>query len=209
MLDICANCGQYRPDKSIDPSGPLAICPECGHRQPFRSLPLFIVAGASGTGKTTICRRVTGTLPTVVALDDDILWRPEFDTPADGYRAFFETWLRLAATIAQSGRPVLLFGAGAGVPGNIEPCVWRRYFSAVHYLALMCADAALAERLLARPAWRGAQAPGFIAGQQQFNQWFKDYQGEQPPMTRLDTTDLDEESAARRVMDWVSERLTT
>ena len=207
MLDICANCGQYRPDKTINPNGPFAICPECGHRNPFRMLPLFIVAGASGAGKTAVCRRLTGALEAVVALDEDILWRPEFNTPADGYRDFHETWLRLAATIAQSGRPVLLFGAGAGVPGNIEPCVWRRYFSAVHYLALVCDDAALAERLVARPAWRGAQAPGFIAGQQQFNQWFREYRDEQPPMLRVDTTRSDEDSTGRQVMAWVSERL--
>jgi len=207
VLDICAECGQYRPDKIIDPNGPVAVCPECGHRHPFRQLPLFIVAGASGAGKTTICRGVTGVLGAVVALDTDILWRPEFNPPANGYRDFYETWLRLAADISQSGRPVLLFGAGAGVPGNIEPCIRRRYFSAVHYLALVCEAEALAERLLARPAWRGAQAPGFIEGQQQFNQWFKDYNEEQPAMTRLDTTHLDEKSAARRVMGWVNERL--
>jgi AAA domain len=209
MLEICANCGQNRPDKVIDPSGPFAVCPECDYRNPFRQLPLFIVAGASGAGKTTVCRRLTGTLEAVVALDMDVLWRAEFDTPANGYRDFFETWLRLAADIAQSGRPVLLFGAGAGVPGNIEPCIRRRYFSAVHYLALVCDDAALAQRLMGRPAWRGAQAPGFIEGQQQFNQWFKDYAGEQPPMTRVDTTHIDEESAARQVMDWLNDRLTT
>ena len=209
MIDICAQCGQYRPDKIIDPSGPFAVCPECGHSNPFRQLPLFIVAGASGAGKTTVCRCVTGTLRAVVALDMDILWRAEFNTPADGHRDFFETWLRVAANISQSGRPVLLFGAGAGVPGNIEPCIRRRYFSAVHYLALVCDDQALADRLLARPAWRGARASGFIEGQQQFNQWFKDYRDEQPPMTRLDTTHLDEQSAARQVMDWVSERLTS
>src|SRR4051812_35126649 len=129
MLDTCDACGQYRPDKTIDPSGPFAVCPECGHRNPFRQLPLFIVAGASGAGKTALCRRLTGRLETVVALDHDILWQAEFNQPANGYRHFYETWLRVAVNISQSGRPVLLFGAGAGVPGNIEPCVRRRYFS--------------------------------------------------------------------------------
>jgi len=188
----------------IDPNGPLTVCPVCGHGEPFRQLPLFIVAGASGTGKTTVCRRVMRAATGVVALDDDILWRPEFDTPADGYRAFFETWLRLAVNIAQAGRPVALFGAGAGVPGNIEPCVHRRYFSAVHYLALVCDDAALAERLRARPAWRGNSAAAFIAEQQQFNQWFKDHAQGVPPIRLVDTTQAGEELAAAAVMAWIA-----
>ena len=208
MLDICANCGQNRPDKIIDPNGPFAVCPECGHPNSFRQLPLFVVSGASGAGKTTVCRRLTGAFEAVVALDTDILWRAAFDTPADGYRDFFETWLRVAANISQSGRPVVLFGAGAGVPGNIEPCIRRRYFAAVHYLALVCDDQVLTERLMHRPAWRRAQAPGFIEAQQQFNQWFKDYGGEQPALTRVDTTHADEHTVARQVRAWVQARLT-
>ena len=53
----------------------------------------------------------------------------------------------MCKNIAQWGRPVVLFGAGFGVPHNIEPCVERRYFSSVEYLALVCSDASLAVRL--------------------------------------------------------------
>lgn len=206
MLDVCAKCGHYQPDRSIDPSGPWAICRECGYRSPFRQLPLFIVAGASGAGKTTLCRRLARECEAVVALDMDILWRPEFDTPADNYREFFETWLNVAANIAQSGRPVALFGAGAGVPGNIEPCRRRRYFTAVHYLALVCDEGALAERLLRRPAWRQAQATGFIEGQQRFNQWFKTHSQATPPIVLVDTTYADEDAAASQVLAWINDK---
>lgn len=62
----------------------------------------------------------------------------------------------MAKNISQAGRPIVLFGTGMGVPENIEPCVERRYFSEIHYLALVCDDGVLAQRLRARPAWRGA-----------------------------------------------------
>ena len=58
------------------------------------------------------------------------------------------------------------------MPGNIEPCVERRYFSQIHYLALVCDDNELARRLQARPAWRGSGNPAFIDNQIRFNRWF-------------------------------------
>ncbi len=128
MWNTCWQCGLYRVDKAIDPAGPAAICPECGFRHPFLQLPLLLVSGASGSGKSAVCQALLGQLPEAILLDSDILWRPEFDTPANHYRDFFETWLRMARNIGQSGQPVVLFGAGFGVLANLEPCVERRYF---------------------------------------------------------------------------------
>ena len=76
MLNVCVNCGFYRPDKIIDPAGPYGICPECDYRHLFRRLPLFIVSGASGTGESTVCHHLLGRVTEVVLLDSDILWRP-------------------------------------------------------------------------------------------------------------------------------------
>ena len=30
MTNICSTCGSYHADRSVDPAGPWAICPECG-----------------------------------------------------------------------------------------------------------------------------------------------------------------------------------
>ncbi|HJS18435.1 MAG TPA: hypothetical protein VJ785_06790 [Anaerolineales bacterium] len=60
MFNACHQCGLYRADKLIDPSGPYAICPECGYKHAFRQLPLLIVSGTSGAGKSTVCQALSG-----------------------------------------------------------------------------------------------------------------------------------------------------
>lgn len=206
MINVCDRCGSYRADKRIEPPGPDAICPDCGHRHRFVWSPLLIVSGASAAGKTRVCGLLTGVVTRAVLLDVDILWRREFDDPASNYRDFFETWLRLAKNVAQSRRPVVLFGAGFGVPTNIEPCVERRYFSAVHYLALTCADDELRERLHTRPEWRGSRRAPFVEEQSRFNAWFKSYAGS-PPIDLIDTSAVAPEHTAQQVDAWIGRRI--
>ena len=204
MLHICLNCGVYHADQIIDPAGPYAICPECRHKRPFQWLPLLIVSGASGTGKSTVCQALTGKLVEVVPLDSDILWNPAFNTPESGYRNYFETWLRVCMNISQAGRPVVLFGAGVGVPDNIEVCVGRRYFPAVHYLALTCEEDILVERLSNRPAWRHSSDPANLREQIQFNQWFKTNGNiTVPPIDLLDTTAASPQETLQQAIAWI------
>jgi hypothetical protein len=197
----------YRADKIIDPTGPFAICPECGYKHPFLQLPLLIVSGASGAGKSTVCQRLVGKLTQAVLLDSDILWRAEFNHPKTNYLDYFETWLRVCKNISQSGRSVVLFGAGAGVPENIEPCIERRYFSTVRYLALVCSDETLAERLQARPVWRGTRDAAYIEGHIRFNRWFQAYDGE-PGIKLIDTTSTSPEETASQVTLWIDEGIS-
>jgi broad-specificity NMP kinase len=209
MFNVCYNCGLYRVDKQIDPTGPYAICPECGYKHPFRQLPLFIVTGASGAGKSTLCQRLTGAITEAVLLDNDILWREEFNRPIEDYRDFFETWLRVCKNITQSGRPVMLFGAGVGVPTNMEPCLERRYFSTLHYLALVCDDELLADRLRQRPAWRASSHQPFLDSQIEFNRWFKTgAQQLTPPISFIDTTDQSVQDTAEQITKWLHEKLS-
>lgn len=206
MFNVCYNCGLYRVDKIIDPAGPYAICPECSHKHPFRQLPLLIITGASGAGKSTICQMLTGAISEAVLLDSDILWRAEFNRPEQQYRDYFETWLRVCKNIGQSGRPVVLFGAGIGVPENMEPCLERRYISTTHYLALTCSDELLGARLTSRPAWRNSSQPEFRAAQLRFNRWFiENGPKSDPPVTLLDTTNRFVEETARQVTNWLYE----
>jgi hypothetical protein len=203
---VCPGCGAYTPEKRIDAAGPYAVCPECGYAQPFLRLPLFVITGASGAGKTAACLGVVGRLRDCVALDTDILWGPEWDAPADGYRRYRATWLRLALNIGQNGRPVALFGTA--LPEQIEPLPERRYFATVHYLALVCDAATLRARLEARPAWRGAGAPEFVARMVAFNEWLRRRaHATDPRMDLYDTSGRDLRATADAVAAWIGARL--
>jgi len=196
----------YHADKLIDPTGPFAICPECGYKHKFQQLPLLIVSGASGAGKSTVCQHLLGRVTQAVLLDADILWRPEFNTPETNYQNYFETWLRVCKNISQSGRPVVLCGAGVGVPENLETRIERRYFSEIHYLALTCSDETLSKRLGQRPDWRGTHDPAYIEEHIRFNRWFKAYNS-QPVIKLVDTTNVPLEETAQQVLSWIDERI--
>lgn len=206
MFNVCSACGLYDAAKWVDAARGVAVCPHCRHAQPFRQLPLFVLTGASGTGKTTVCQALVDALPECVVLESDILWRPEFDEPATGYRSYREVWLRLAKNIGQNGRPVLL--AGTAIPEQFESCVERRYFAASHYLALVCAPETLRRRLQQRPAWRASGTPAFIERMVQFNTWLDEHAAHtEPPMTLLDTTEQPLGQTVARVGQWVRSRL--
>jgi 2-phosphoglycerate kinase len=203
MFNVCSNCGEYRADKIVVPEGPYAVCPVCKYQQKFIRLPLFVLTGASGVGKTTTCLALAAKTKDFVVMESDILWRDEFNQPATDYRSYRETWLRVCKNISQAGKPVIL--CGAGVPTQFEQCVERRYFSDVHYLALVCGDEVLALRLRSRPAWRGSSEHIYIKEHLAFNRWLKDNaRGTEPPMAVLDTTEITVDESVEGVEQWAS-----
>jgi broad-specificity NMP kinase len=206
MFNVCPNCGLYSEEKSVDLEGPFAICPRCGHGHRFIQLPLFVVTGASGAGKTVVCLELVGRIPECVCIECDIFWRPEFATPEDNYRGFRNLCLRVAKNVGQSGRPVVLFGSA--IPEQYETCPERRYFTEIHYLALVCEDEALVKRLQGRPGWRKSAEPETLRKMAEFNRWFKENaHNTRPPVTLLDTTGLSIEQSVAHVAGWIRSRL--
>jgi 2-phosphoglycerate kinase len=203
MFNVCPSCGEYHADKIIAPEGPYAICPHCHYQHKFIRLPLFVLTGASGVGKTTMCLALAAEAKDFVVMESDILWRDEFNQPATDYRSYREMWLRVCKNISQAGKPVIL--CGAGVPAQFEQCVERRYFSDIHYLALVCDDEVLALRLRKRPAWRGSSADEYVKEHVAFNRWLKDNaRRTQPPMALLDTTEITVDESVEGVKRWIS-----
>ena len=214
MFNVCPGCGEYQVDKAVEPISPttaVAICPSCGHRHPFRRQQLFIVTGASGTGKTTVGLRLGAVLPECVVLDQDILWcKPfeELEATDTAVHPFRTLWLRMAKNIGQAGRPVVLLGSA--IPEQFETSPERRYFDRIHYLTFVCGADVLDQRLRARPAWRKSGTDEVRRDMQEFNRWLRENAATtRPAMAIVDTTSMSIEAAVNAVADWVRSGLAT
>ena len=207
MFNVCTACGLSHVEPEFDGSSNL-VCSSCGDRRPFRRLPLLLVGGPAGAGKSTVGAMLLGELTEAVVIEGDLLWRKEFDTPEDGYNEYSRLWLRLAAHISQSGRPVALFGAGFAVPHGTQTLPERRLFSEIHYLGLVCDDEVLRARLRARPTWRDT-TDELINEHVEFNRWLKEHAATtEPPVTLIDTTSAAVAETAALVASWIRRRAT-
>jgi len=202
MFNVCPDCGADRADKAIGPEGAYAICPNCRFRQKFVRLPLFILTGASGVGKSAVCLGLAAQMKDVVVMESDILWRAEFNQPETNYREYRETWLRVCKNISQAGKPVVL--CGVGEPAQFEQCIERRYFSELHYLALICDEQIFASRLRARPTRGGPLKEEEIKEQVVFNRWLlNNAPHTKPQMSLLDTSEITVEETVEKVERWI------
>ena len=172
--------------------------------EPNKKLPLFIVSGASGVGKTTMCEILFRRETKYIVMESDILWKEEFNTPEDNYRKFRELWMTMCANISQSGLPVVL--CGCGIPEQFEVCEARKYFTDLHYLALVCDTEALETRMR---KGRGIADEGWIQSSASFNEWLqKNAQNTSPAITLINTTNLTPEETAGKAEEWITGILT-
>jgi broad-specificity NMP kinase len=208
MFNVCVKCGSYRVDKKIEMNGSqsFAICPDCNHSHHFLQLPLFIVTGASGTGKSTIALELLSASKQFVSIDSDVLWDNRYNSPESNYKEYRELWLRMAKNISQSGKPLIL--CGTAMPEQFESCLERRYFSKLHYLALVCDNAELETRLKSRPSWRESGNQDFINGMVSYNGWLiENGPNNEPKIDLLDTTNDSPGATAKKIISWGKEKI--
>lgn len=212
MYNVCPQCGMYAVEKTVTPlngtpSQAHITCPHCQHSVVVPYLPLFIINGASGSGKSAVQVQLMARMASVVWLESDIFWNDAFNTPEDDYLALRSYTLRAAKNVMWSVRKPLVL-QGTALPHQMEPNPERRYFSAVHYLTLICDNEALVRRLRARPGWRDSQDESFIQHMCVFQDWLRANAADtNPPMTLLDNTELSESETADRVAGWIEARL--
>lgn len=206
MFSVCPQCGEYCVEKTIDPTGPFAICPFCHYAHPFLKQPLFIITGPSGAGKSTVCLELVSLMQECVVLETDILWGLVPATSENNYGDYHNTWLRIAKNIGQAGRPVVL--CGTALPEHFESRPERRYFSTLHYLAMVCNDSTLVERLKQRPSWRGSASEDVLQQMVQFNRWLKEHAATtNPAMTLYNSGGRSIQETTQDIAQWIRERL--
>jgi broad-specificity NMP kinase len=199
VFRVCERCGEWNDEIVVSDDG-APVCTHCGYHRPLIRLPLFQVTGASGAGKTRVCRDLPAALPDCVVLDQDITLA---DLPWEQHR---RNWLRVAVNVHQGNRSVVF--VATQLPEHYESLPERGWFSEIHYLALVCDDDKLAERLRQRPKWRGATDER-IEEMQSFNRWLKaNAASTEPPIELLDTSDADPSETVAAVASWVRQRLT-
>ncbi len=139
-------------DLDADPRAHRLRCPRCGTESWLPALPLFVVTGASGTGKSAITGPLRNLLPGYLVFETDVI----LHVAALGWDTWRNTWLQLAHAVALGGQVTIL--TGSFCPDQLERLPARRLVGPIHVALLDCPDDVLAARLRARPAWRGTSS---------------------------------------------------
>jgi energy-coupling factor transporter ATP-binding protein EcfA2 len=209
-MGICNACGAWLDPSALEftPAASFLVCPVCGHREPLRQYPLWWIAGSSGSGKSTLMPHLRRELPEFIVFEGEAIdfWR--FDGPPGDYSSLYNQWLKVAHQIALNGHPVVL--VATALPQQLDACTFRPHFSPIHYLGLVCTEGVQRERLLARPAWRKAGSPEFVAGACSFTRHLESLAREPGSSVVLhDTAVCSPEESAAWIAAWVRrQRLT-
>lgn len=198
MIEICSKCGNYEWDKEM--IGNKLRCPKCGAEWEFQRLPLFILTGCSGVGKTTTAIEMMRKKVDFVVLDADIFccyvdWGNE-----EACNDLYEIITNISKDIMQSGKPVLWTMAGG--LDRLPKAYNCRYFSKINCLALVCEDESLRKRM---QEGRGITDENWINGSSDYNRYFMghDSLGEMT-FDKYDITGKNPKEVADYVIGWVN-----
>jgi len=166
---------------------------------PVNKQPLFIVSGASCVGKSTVCEILFRNEKDYIVMESDLLWEERYNVPENDYADFRRLWMRMAANIAQCGKPVVL--CGCGIPKQFEIHPERELFTNVYYTALVCDDATMERRMR---EGRKVTDPGHINSSLDFNRWLRNNADKTTPkITLIDNSDITPGQTAEMLDGWI------
>lgn len=156
--------------------------------------PLFIVTGASGSGKTYVIKELRRLMPDFDIFDPDNL----IEFIGHDWEMMRNIWLRVARNIAENGRMTII--CGTMMPWDIEKCADFPFFKHVYYLNLHC-DEETREKRLRERNWSEEE----IQNHKNFAKRLLEIADEvyNPPMPTIDTTVTDVTDVASRIREWV------
>ncbi|HEY1824313.1 MAG TPA: hypothetical protein VGG83_30780 [Trebonia sp.] len=192
---FCMTCG---PEAVLDrdPAAPVFRCSSCGAVTEVPALPLFVVTGASGAGKTTVTAPLGRLLPECAVFEGDLISQ----IAPLGWDMWRDTWLRIAHGVALNGRPTVL--CSSLLPAQLESLPARKLLGPIHFCNLDCPDDVLAARLRARPSWRHSHAEEVIVTHQRFAAWLREHID-----PTWDTSTLAVDELAERIAAWIRPRI--
>lgn len=193
---FCYACGGYTVKRRelVTCSGTF-VCADCGCQFTKTVLPLFIVTGASGVGKSAIIEPLQHLLTEYGVFDKDQIWASNWDMV---YNNFF----RIASALAQGGRKTVI--VGTIIPEHLEGLSDRDLVGEINYINLHTDDQTRRMRLISRRKW-GLPDEEFIQQHARFAAWLLANAETKfgHPMPTFDTTSISPEAVAEQVAGWI------
>lgn len=202
MIGICPKCGNYEWNKQVTEDKQYLLCPQCGHQWKFKAMPLFILTGCSGVGKTTTAQELIRRDTDFIVLDADFLFNIMPHNTDEDYKNWVEQILSLSKNVMQGGKPLLRTIAGA--LDYFDNTYNRRFFTEIHYLALVCNSEDLEKRMR---EGRHIADSNWINSSIDYNRWF--IEKGIVSNKRIDTYDITSKSVsevADYVTQWIESR---
>lgn len=166
-----------------------------------QKLPLFIVTGASGVGKTTVMQELRDQLPDFVIFSTDI---DNFGTTASKleYQDRFNLLLHFASFVAKSGRGTII--CGTFMTWDAEKCDSYHEFSELCFINLHCDDKTRNYRLRNRED-KATWTDELIKSHEEFAQWLLNNAATayNPPMPTIDTSTTPISEVAEQIKMYV------
>ena len=200
-MHYCTRCEAAPPHRDPNPGQGTAICSQCGAENEIPSVPLFVVTGGSGCGKSTVSIGLLRKRNPYLVVDADFLAHGKGGL--DTWDAYYNYTCIVSLTLARNQRPIVLVGGMH--PSQVENAKTSAFFSAVHFLVIACDATAQTARLKGRSATQPAEESIDNAVKQ--SRWIVEGAGQRPNATVLDTTGWTREQAVSYADRWILERL--
>lgn len=203
MIGVCPKCGNYEWNKQVTEDKQYILCQQCGHQWEFKVMPLFILTGCSGVGKTTTAQELIRRDTDFIVLDADFLFNLMPHETDEDYKNWVEQILSLSKNIMQGGKPLLWTIAGA--LDYFDNTYNRRFFTEVHFLALVCKSEDLEKRMR---EGRHITDSNWINSSFDYNRWF--IENGIVSNQKIDTYDITGKSVsevADYVTQWIEAKL--
>ena len=154
--------------------------------------PIFLITGASGSGKTRVIPELYNVCPEMIVFDLDTL-----HGPLNGWAKIKNVWIHIANQIALNNRITIL--SGTFMPEEFEKVDLKERFQP-YFIGLHCSDEMREKRLKER-GW----SEKLIKDHKEFNNWIINNASTafKPAMPLFDTSNTPPEDVALKIKECI------